>query len=138
MPLLAPPRCPQCSGDVPLEGLWRVARTNRSNFLVHDTGIRCPHCGVRLRILQGRASWGTFLVFLTALFIAGEVTDRLVRAGVLPKGAFLGLFVLLVIISWPVTRSAPRLVTLRVAYDGEALEYPLDTEPTSNNRWSEP
>ena len=96
---------------------------------MHDTGIRCPHCGTRLRILQGRASWGVFFLFLSALFLAGEVADHLANAGALPKnGAFLGAFVVLVILSLPVTRAAPRLVTLRVAYDGESLEYPLDTE----------
>jgi len=138
MPLLSPPRCPQCSGEVPLEGLWRVAPTNRSNFLMHDTGIQCPHCGARLRILQGRASWGTFLLLVTALFLVGGMAEHLVKAGVLPRGSFLGAFVLLVMLSWPLTRSAPRLVTLRVAYDGEILEYPLDTEATSNNRWRGP
>ena len=138
MPLLSPPRCPQCSGDVPLEPLWRVAPTNRSNFLVGDIGIQCPHCGARLRILQGRASWGVFFLFLAALFLVGGVTDYFVRAGVLPRGAFLGVFVLLVILSSPVTRAAPRLVSLRVAYDGEILRFPLDTEATSNNRWRGP
>jgi hypothetical protein len=72
---------------------------------------------------------------VTALFLGGEFTDRLVKAGVLPRnGAFVGLFALLVILSWPVIRAAPRLVTLRVAYDGETLEYPLETEATSDDR----
>jgi hypothetical protein len=138
MSLLSPPRCPQCSGDVPLEALWRVAPTNRQNYLAGDFGIQCPQCGARLRILQGRASWGTFLLLVAAMFLACGVAEHLEKVGVLPKGSFLGAAVLVVILSWPVTRSAPRLVTLRLAYDGEILEYPLDTVATSNNRWRGP
>jgi len=90
-------------------------------------------------MLQGRVSgWLTFLAVI-ALVVAGELADHLARAGVIStNAAFLGAFVLLAILSWPVTRSIPRLVTLRVAYDGEILQFPLDTEAASNNRWGGP
>ena len=78
------------------------------------------------------------MLFLAALFVAGGVTDHLVRAGVLPKGAFLGVFVLLAILTSPVSRAAPRLVSLRVAYDGETLRFPLDAEAARNDRGRSP
>jgi len=97
------PRCPKCVDDVSLEELWRVSPTNRSNFLISKTGIKCPHCGARLRILQQRASWGVHLLLVFALILVGELADRLAIAGVLPEeGAFFGVFVFLVILSWPV------------------------------------
>jgi hypothetical protein len=80
-----------------------------------------------------------FFFFAAALVLAAEIADHLVKAGVFPKnGAYLGVFVLLAIVSWTVGRAVPRLVTFRLAYDGEILQYPLDTEASSNNRWRGP
>jgi uncharacterized membrane protein len=112
---------------VDLKPLWKVAATNRQNYLVGDVGIRCGNCGTRLRIVQDPAKWGSFVGFFVVLITGNELSDYMQDAGILGKNLALAfVLVFLVIIAAVLGRAAPRLVTLRLAGELDKLEYPLE------------
>jgi hypothetical protein len=62
-----------------------------------------------------------------ALVLGYVLTNGLVDAKVLSTDyQLLALIVGMAILSWLLGRAAPRLVTLRVAVEGEELDYPLE------------
>jgi hypothetical protein len=65
MPLLDPPRCPNCHSEIALKGLWVAAPKNRGGALIlRSVGITCPTCRVPLKVLQGRVVWTLLLSYV--------------------------------------------------------------------------
>ena len=70
MSLLHYPRCPRCEGELPNARLYSKGRTWQGVVLIGDgslwggiltagnTGVVCPHCAMRLLVVQSRAVWG--------------------------------------------------------------------------------
>src|SRR5580693_1827049 len=60
MPSIPYSTCPQCHGALPIRVLWDFSRHSRFGLigqygtLTGKIGIVCPHCGIKLRIVQTR------------------------------------------------------------------------------------
>jgi hypothetical protein len=89
----------------------------------------CPVCGIKLRVVQGRAQLSNVLVFglpLMLLFLLGRAIPlysgtAAAKIALLCLGAiYFGGFVLQ-------QHNFPRLLQLRYLRDGEAVDYPLLT-----------
>lgn len=127
MPIVSAPLCPNCQGAVDLEPLWKVAATNRQNHLIGEIGIRCLSCGARLRIARARASWGSFALMGLMLILFGVCADRLASTGRFSPNVAFGIMVVpLLALGFGISRDAPRLVSLRLAHNGEQLAYSLE------------
>jgi hypothetical protein len=128
MSLLDPPRCPQCNSDIALRDFWEVApKQSRGTGLSGALGIVCPTCGVKLRVLQGRAQLSYVLVFglpFALLFLVGQAVP--LNSGTPP--AKIALFCLGAIYFGGFILQQhyfPRLLQLRYLRDGEFVDYPL-------------
>jgi hypothetical protein len=128
MSLLEPPRCPQCNSAIALRDFWEVApKQGRGTGLSGALGIVCPTCGVKLRVLQGRAQLSYVLVFgvpFALLFLVGQAIPLntgtpSAKIALLCLGAtYFGGFILQ-------QHYFPRLLQLRYLRDGEVVDYPL-------------
>ena len=143
MSLLHYPRCPRCQGELPIERLYTEGPTWQGAVLIGDgskwggiltagnTGMVCPHCAMRLLVLQSRAVWGgSLLMFLGTLgpaVLIGELARPLsidinspwTIAGVLVAAA-LGAFWISLL-----SRYARRFIQLRPLESGEHAAFPL-------------
>lgn len=123
-----PPRCPQCNSTIALRDFWEVApKQSRGSALSGALGIVCPTCGVKLRVLQGRAQLSYVLVFgvpFALLFLVGQAIPLnsgtlSAKIALLCLGAiYVGGFILQ-------QHYFPRLLQLRYLRDGEIVDYPL-------------
>jgi hypothetical protein len=138
--LLDPPRCPYCHSETDLAELWRVAvKSGDAKF--YPLAVKCPVCGMKLRVLLGRAQWTgmlatvvPFALVALSVFIAPVTrrsTEYYIRMGIFA-----------VVVYGAVTlhqRNIPRLLTVRLLRDNEKARFPLapppvpDPEATSNN-----
>jgi DNA-directed RNA polymerase subunit RPC12/RpoP len=126
MPILSEPRCPICGATVSLLPLWRAAAKDEDGLLEKKTGITCPFCSQKLRVLQGRGNAALMAVMglMLVVIIAAERPYNL-----FPPNVSFGLILLLIfVMAFVVRRIAPFLATLRVAKEGEDLDYPLDAK----------
>jgi hypothetical protein len=126
MSILNRPRCPNCNSDIDLTELWRAAPKSR-NMMLGRIALRCPVCGVNLRVLQHRAVVAGLLTFVIpiALLVVSQIVAPMARGSVgyqirmlIYFAAFSGLF-------WFQGRSIPRLLSVRLLQDGEVVQYPL-------------
>src|SRR5277367_4867801 len=69
MPLINEPRCPRCASTVPMKALWQIVGTNRLGLLKEHCVIVCPHCGIRLRVLQARV----ILIQIASIIVASSL-----------------------------------------------------------------
>jgi hypothetical protein len=139
MPLLSEPQCPQCLSTLSLRQLWRVAPTGRSGLLlVGKVGVVCPHCGAKLRVLQGGI--GVVLVAAYALFVIGVLVIRwLTHEGGVKTNQYAlvgGLAVCIGGAQILLSRWAPHLANLRSIEDGEEAAYPLELTKATPPKWS--
>jgi hypothetical protein len=126
MSFLDPPRCPNCYSLIDLAELWRAAPKSR-NTISSPVAIVCPVCGVKLRVLQGRsyligllAVAIPFAVMMVSNFVA-PVTRRSMDYNVR-----MGIFAVIVFGAASIhSRNIPRLLTVRLLKDNEAVRYPL-------------
>lgn len=129
MPFLRPPCCPNCSGPVRLEALWKCIRTDRGNFPVDAVGLRCPTCNVPLRVLSGSAPWRVFGVQIALLVLSGLIADHFVAIALLTKSQWIAVPLLSILVGAGLSYwLAPRLVTLRRPIGGEEIAFPLDSK----------
>ncbi len=127
MGIFDPPSCPQCNSEVALRAFWAAAsKQSRGTSLSGALGIVCPTCGVKLRVLQGRARLSYVLVFgipFALLFLVGQAIPLnsgtpSARVALLCLGAiYVGGFILQ-------RHYFPRLLQLRYLRDGEVVDYP--------------
>lgn len=59
--------CPLCSQPVPLEAVWDAAGKDRNGLLERPTGVVCPSCGARLRVVQRFGSFAFVSLLLASL-----------------------------------------------------------------------
>jgi hypothetical protein len=114
--------CPQCFQTVPLEIVWSLAPRNRFGFLRYSTGVVCPSCGAKLRIVQRQS-----VVFLAVLWIialiAAEAAGRLdIPFGNLPAFAVLAAFFTLSV-SGPLQR---RVAELKLRDGIDTVDFPVE------------
>jgi hypothetical protein len=94
-----------------------------SGVLERQTGITCPFCSQKLRVLdRGSAVCFALLGLLMAVAIAAA------RPYNLPHDVVMALAVPLVVVLLVLPYLMPFLATLRVAEQGEKLDYPLDAK----------
>jgi hypothetical protein len=128
MGLFDPPCCPQCNSSIALRDFWEAApKQSRGTGLSGALGIACPTCGVKLRVLQGRAQLSYVLVFglpLALLFLVGQVIP--LNSGT-PSAKFALLCLGAIYVGGFILQQHyfPRLLQLRYLRDGEVVEYPL-------------
>jgi hypothetical protein len=121
MPLLEYPKCPHCQNTVHLSELWDIASTSKSGLLIGRTGIVCPRCQTKLRIIQWQsflgiiASYACFVMYLDLTGGLGDFSLLFMLLGVVP---------LVVLPSWFI----PRLALLRELKQGEIVRFPLEVE----------
>jgi|ERR1700722_8222165 len=130
MDLLEPPRCPQCNSEIAMGDFWEVApKTSRGTALQGALGLVCPMCGVKLRVLQGRAQLSYVLVFAVTfalLFLVGRWISLnsgapSAKVALLCLGAiYVGGFILQ-------RHYFPRLLQLRYLRDGEVVKFPIES-----------
>jgi hypothetical protein len=126
MSLLEPPHCPNCNSGIDLTELWRAAPRS-GNTMIGRVGVVCTVCGVKLRVLQGRAYMTGWMVFVTliALMAVSYLVAPVTRSSVEYK-IRMGVFIVAV---WGATvlhkRRIPTLLTVRLIQDGEIVQYPL-------------
>jgi hypothetical protein len=107
---------------------WEVTpKQGRGAGLSGALGIVCPTCGVKLRVLQGRAQLSYVLVFglpFALLLLVGQAIPLnsgtpSAKIALLCLGAiYFGGFILQ-------QHYFPRLLQLRYLRDGEVVDYPL-------------
>ncbi len=69
MAFLEPPRCPNCHSETDLTELWRVAvKSEDAKF--YPLAVTCPVCGMKLRVLQGRAQFTGMLAAVVPFALA--------------------------------------------------------------------
>ncbi len=130
MPFLDPPRCPNCNSETDLTELWRTAVKSR-DAQFYALGMMCPVCGVKLRVLLGRAQWIGFLaviipfaLIVLSIFVAPVAQHSMeykIRTGVFMAALF-GATLLQ-------KRYTPRLLTVRLLRDNEKVRFPLAPPP---------
>jgi len=64
-----PVPCPACRRSVSLRLAWELTPKNRYGFLSYSTGIVCPSCGARLRIVERHAKAVAVAIGLSGLAI---------------------------------------------------------------------
>jgi hypothetical protein len=119
---------PPCNSNIALRDFWEVApKQSRGSALSGSLGIVCPACGVKLRVVQGRAQLSYILVFglpFALLFLVGHAMPLnsgtpSAKIALLCVGAiYFGGFLLQ-------QHYLPRLLQLRYLRDGEVVDYPL-------------
>jgi hypothetical protein len=128
MSLFDLPRCPNCNSEIDLKELWRIApKTNRGSTIEGNVAIVCPVCGIKLRVLQGRAQLSGLLGFglLIALaLIGGHLSSH--TGSPLLTALIAAPFVIVAIAGyWIQRRLIPRLLRVRLLEEGEQVVYPL-------------
>lgn len=128
MSILDLPRCPNCNSEMDLRELWRIApKTNRGSMMAGNVAIRCPVCGAKLRVLQGRAQLSGLLGFgmlIVLVMIASHfrTPDDSHWRTALSVAPFLIIAVAGYLIQ---QRSIPRLLQVQPLEEGEKIVYPL-------------
>ena len=128
MSLFDPPRCPQCNSQIALRDFWEVApRQSRGTSLSGALGIVCPTCGVKLRVLQGRAQLSYVLVFGLPFTLVFLVDDAIPLNSDTPSAKIAILFLAAIYIGGFILQQHyfPSLLQLRNVRDGEVVDYPL-------------
>lgn len=114
--------CPRCFQPVPLEMVWRLTPTNRFGLLAYKTGVVCPSCGARLRIVQRQS-----VLVLAALWIIAMTAAAASHRFGVPTGAvavFALLATTLVLFgSGPLQR---RFAVLELRDGTDTVDFPLE------------
>ena len=132
MPLLDPPRCPNCNSIIDLTELYRVA-PKTGDTMIGRIGVACPVCGVKLRVLQGRS----YLIGKLAFFLPLVLVVMIQIAAPVARGSTdYGLrIVCFMIVLWVAMalhkRTIPILLTVRLLHDGEVARFPLAPIPSA-------
>jgi hypothetical protein len=111
-----------------LRQLWRIApKTNRGSMMAGNVAIRCPVCGAKLGVLQGRAQLSGLLGFGMLILLA-LIASQLRTPGDsrLRTALIAAPFVIIAIAGYIIQqRSIPRLLQVRPLEEGEKVVYPL-------------
>ena len=130
---LDPPCCPNCRSLIDLTELWQAAPKS-GNTIIDRVAIVCPVCGVKLRVLQSRASVTRFLAFMipSALMVISVFVVPVTRVSIDYK-IRMGIFVVVLFGAvFLQGRNTPRQLTVRLLQDNENVRYPLARPPILN------
>jgi hypothetical protein len=127
MPMLNPPRCPNCHSQIELKELWRLApKKGRRSAFAGKIGFVCPMRGIKLLVLDRClqiTSVGLFLLMLCGAAVVGKLS----RSYGNERGILVGLFTVYAGGFLIFQRSIPRLLQLRPFEAGEKAGFPLVT-----------
>jgi hypothetical protein len=116
-------RCPSCARPVSLRLAWEMTPKDRSGFLAYATGVVCPHCNARLRIVQRLASLVAVGFGVTAVLLAALVGPRngamLNSVGLAAAAVAIGLAFLPGIY-------AQRLLSLKIRTGTDVVDFPVE------------
>jgi hypothetical protein len=118
---MRPPRCPLCDGEVPVNRVYGWLNVNRLGLLSGPTGVVCPGCGAKLRVLQTRAIVAIPVVWISAIYLA--LIGRNYNLGDAARNVS-AILVGCACVALPFYL-APRLARLRVLGVDEKAEFPL-------------
>jgi hypothetical protein len=125
MAIFSEPICPHCGQPLPMRELWEFAGYDRLGLLREKSGIVCPQCGTKLRVIQS----GVCLSFILPAVAIGTLlglSSRALRAsGVDPKVAIVILLVPLLMFWF---RYGPCFARVRPVKSTETLVYPLSRQ----------
>jgi peptidoglycan/LPS O-acetylase OafA/YrhL len=109
-----------------LRQLWRIApKTNRGSMMAGNVAIRCPVCGAKLGVLQGRAQLSGLLGFGMLILLA-MIASQLRTPGDsrLRTALIAAPFVIIAIAGYIIQqRSIPRLLQVRPLEEGEKKSF---------------
>lgn len=124
--MLDPPHCPNCHASLDLKELWREAEKN-GNAMIQRLAFVCPVCGVKLRVLPGRAFLISVLSFIIpfALIVTYQVIAPMERH----TTAYVTRMLIFMVTIWGGAvlcgRQIPRFLTVRRLKENEVIRYPL-------------
>ena len=120
MPAVRP--CPRCFQPVPLEMAWSLTPKNRFGFLAYSTGVVCPSCGAKLRIVQRYSAAvlaSLWILTMVAVSAAGRIG---VQSGVILVFAALVLAFLL----FGSARLQQLLAVLKIREGIDTVDFPVE------------
>ena len=117
------PNCPMCDTPVSLRLVWEITPLNRFGLLAQSTGVVCPTCATKLRIVQGRSGLAVALLFVFALAsaaLAGHLTST-------PKSIVTVIgCALLIIAVFSSGKIARRFARLRKREGTDTVDFPIE------------
>ena len=120
MPAVRP--CPRCFQPVPLEMVWSLTPKNRFGFLAYSTGVACPSCGARLRIVQ-RYSAAVIASFWILTMVAVGAAGRI---GVPSDVALVLAALILAFLLFGSARLQQRLAVLKIREGIDTVDFPVE------------
>jgi hypothetical protein len=123
MPFDHSPCCPMCNTPISLRLVWNIAPLNRFGLLEQSTGVVCPTCSTKLRIVQGHS--GLMIAALWSLFLVGAA---LAGQSAPPTRSLVLLFVFSLFIATAVFsgRIARRFARLRPREGTDTVDFPIE------------
>ena len=115
--------CPSCASPVSLRLAWDMTPKNRFGFLEHSTGVACPSCKVRLRIVERNAVLVAIALALSGFAVAAIAGPyRATTAG----AVLLAIVVLLLGLAMFPGAYASRFLTLKVRGGNDLVDFPVE------------
>ena|SRR5579863_8022869 len=130
MPLLSEPPCPKCGRPLPTRELWELAGYDRLGLLHDKSGIVCPQCGIRLKVIQLGVILSLLLPCLGVGALVALFGHALKAHGMDPKvvGTLMGIPTFMFWI-----RYGPCFARVREIKPDEQLVYPLSPNSWKND-----
>ena len=112
-----------CNTPISLRLVWDITPLNRFGLLAQSTGVVCPICSIKLRIIQGRS--GLVIAALWSLFLVGAA---LAGKSTPPTRSLVLLFVLAILIATAVfaARIARHFARLRPREETDTVDFPIE------------
>jgi hypothetical protein len=114
--------CPRCFQPVPLEMVWSLARKNRFGVLAYSTGVVCPSCGARLRIVQRFSAAVLALLYILAAVAVGAAG----RFGVPSAVALVPALLVLAFVKFGSGPLQRRLAVLKIREGNDTVDFPVE------------
>jgi len=128
MSLLVGPTCPQCGAPAPVVRVWWKADTARGLFLRRVTGVVCLGCHKRLVILQARVVVSGIVIFVFGIALSVYLiihAQQMLSPKLSDSEVAVAFGILGTLVAVAHFRLSPRFAQLRLATNGETVDYPL-------------
>src|SRR5262245_24845030 len=123
MALMRHPRCPVCRNRVSLDSIWEMTPVNHMGLLQYSSGIVCPGCGTKLRIVQRYSAIAVSCLWIGVGLLASVSSKYLTANRALFWPAVLLLTVTGIYLTIAVAR---QFVTLKVRTGTDTVDFPLE------------
>jgi hypothetical protein len=114
--------CPRCFQPVPLEMVWSLTPKNRFGFLAYSTGVVCPSCGAKLRIVQRYSAAVLASLWILAMVAIGAAGRLVIQSDVVL------VLAALVLAFWLAgsERLQRRFAVLKIREGIDTVDFPVD------------